>query len=147
MDKHNFSKLKFGLIGVGVAICISVHTLMSVYFFDWMGLISGFIILSIVSFRTGAEIDFKSNKIRKYISIYGIKSGTWNLINPKFSIRSITNNKLYKFNSKSSSVVIEKKPGMVVYEGSKGKGRIILGEFYEKQEADVFAKELRERVY
>jgi hypothetical protein len=112
-----------------------------------MGLISGFIILSIVSFRTGAEIDFKSNKIRKYISIYGIKSGTWNLINPKFSIRSITNNKLYKFNSKSSSVVTEKKPGMVVYEGSKGKGRIILGEFYEKQEADVFAKELRERVY
>ena len=147
MEKHNFSKLKFGFIGIGVAICISVHSLMAIYFFDGMGLISGFIILSIVSFRKGAEIDFKSNQIRKYNSIYGLKFGSWNPINPKFSFRSIVDNKRYKFNYKSSSVTREKKPGMVVYEGSKGTGRIILGEFDEKQQADRFAKELRDRIY
>ena len=145
--KLNFSKLKFGPIGIGFAICIFSHTLMSLYFMDLVGLISAFIVAFILTFREGAEIDFDSKKFREYKSVFGLKWGSWVEINPKYSIRPMKNNKLYRSYSRASVVIRKGKPGMVVYESPNRKKRVVLGELEEKKDADQFAREVSARLY
>lgn len=141
--KLDFSKLKLGPIGIGFAICIFSHTLMSVYFMDLVGLISAFIVAFILTFREGSQIDFEKKKIRSYTSLFGFKWGVWKDINSKYSIRPMANNKLYKVYSRASVVTRKDKPGMVVYESPDRRNRLVLGEFENRKEADRFAQEVR----